>query len=389
MEILIVEIDSGVTVDERKRGSLLGLAWGDVLGCPVEGWRKHEISQVYGTYPGLPESYPFEIIAAMGPRKVKRLRPLGLHSDDTQQALALIHVCLGREPWSVDAWADLLVAGMQAGAWRGYGRNFSTAVHALDKGTPPREAGSHSAGIGAAMRIAPLGAIYADRPDELVTVAMESSLMTHADIRTAATAFAIARAVAGFTRGSSPGEVRARLPQAVAEAEREWLDGRREWTIDRSAGQAVSTALEALLGELARDKDGIRKQVSELARPHLAPGFTKAHPNQGFVLLGGLHGLAMALVPDAQPAEVLSDIVRQGYDTDTVAAICGGVLGARFGTAWIPVDRFVDSARLEAYADSLARGGPLPEHRNDLLRREAELTRQEVDFQMQSARDWG
>jgi ADP-ribosyl-[dinitrogen reductase] hydrolase len=76
------------SIDDRKKGCLLGLAWGDVLGCPVEGWRDREISSVYGTYPGLPDAYPFEVIAAMGPRKVKRLRPLGLHSDDTQQALA-------------------------------------------------------------------------------------------------------------------------------------------------------------------------------------------------------------------------------------------------------------------------------------------------------------
>jgi hypothetical protein len=30
---------------ERVRGSFLGLAWGDVFGCPVEGWRAGAIRQ--------------------------------------------------------------------------------------------------------------------------------------------------------------------------------------------------------------------------------------------------------------------------------------------------------------------------------------------------------
>lgn len=28
-----------ITEEDRVIGSLLGLTWGDVLGCPIEGWR--------------------------------------------------------------------------------------------------------------------------------------------------------------------------------------------------------------------------------------------------------------------------------------------------------------------------------------------------------------
>ena len=38
---------------------------------------------------------------------------------------------------------------------------------------------------------------------------------------------------------------------------------------------------------------------------------------------------------------------------DTVAAIAGSILGARFGTKWIPVDRILDFDRLVKYANSL------------------------------------
>jgi hypothetical protein len=70
-----------------------------------------------------------------------------------------------------------------------------------------------------------------------------------------------------------------------------------------------------------------------------------------------------------------------GYDTDTVAAIwcahypspgltalhsvvallthlvcSGSVLGARFGTGWIPMHRLLERERLETYAEALVTG---------------------------------
>src|SRR5262245_50224532 len=114
------------TIDDRIRGSLLGLAWGDVLGSPIEGWRRTEIERVFGAYSGLPEQYPLELIPSREMRR--RLRPLGLHSDDTQQALVLINVCLAARPWSLGLWAQWLLVAMQRGAFRGYGRNFQEAT---------------------------------------------------------------------------------------------------------------------------------------------------------------------------------------------------------------------------------------------------------------------
>src|SRR5206468_1859758 len=123
----------------------------------------------YGRYNELPAEYDLDMIPTREVRR--RLRPIGLHSDDTQQALALINVCLAVRPWSLGLWAQWLAVGMQRGAFRGYGRNFQEATQKLARGAPPEHAGAHSAGIGAAMRVPPLGAIFRDRPDELATVA--------------------------------------------------------------------------------------------------------------------------------------------------------------------------------------------------------------------------
>ena len=366
-------------MEERARGSLLGLAWGDVLGCPVEGWRRTEIQRVFGTYQGLPEEYPLNLIPTREARR--RLRPLGLHSDDTQQALALTNVCLTVRPWSLGLWAQWLVVCTQRGAFRGYGRNFQEAAHKLTRGAPPEHAGSGSAGIGAAMRTAPLGALYRDQPEELARVAMESSLVTHGDIRAGAMAFAVAQAASLLIGGATASEVRERLPVDVAAVETGWLNGQRGWGIHRAAGHVVSETIAAILQQTPADFDTLRQLISVQARPHLAAGVVKAHPNQGFVLLGGVHALAMALWPEGAPNDLLCEIIRQGYDTDTVGAICGGVLGARFGTRWIPLDRLRDQERIEAYADALVTREAPPETREAFVEREYDLTLLEKQFQ--------
>ncbi|MGB3693032.1 MAG: ADP-ribosylglycohydrolase family protein [Spirulinaceae cyanobacterium] len=184
--------------EQRIKGSLLGLAWGDILGCPVEGWRDWEIETVYGQYQELPQEYPLEQINKLNSNKLKRLRPLGLHSDDTQQALALINLCLEEGKWSKAAWADILVKGMARGTWRGYGRNFSGAVNRLKKGNLPEHSGSASAGMGAAMRVAPLGGIFWHHPQVLAQATMEASLTTHADIRAGALSYAVTYTVAAL-----------------------------------------------------------------------------------------------------------------------------------------------------------------------------------------------
>lgn len=366
-------------LEDRARGTLLGLAWGDVLGCPIEGWSKEEIGHVYGAYASLPDAYPLDRIEPT--REVRRrLRPLGIHSDDTQQALALIAVCLGG-PWSPARWAEWLVVAMQRGALRGYGRNFQQAVHKLARGSPPEHAGSTSAGIGAAMRAAPLGAIYRDHPEELAQVAMESSLVTHGDLRAGAIAFAVARATALLIGGISADTVRHRLADDVEAVEVEWLEHRPGWGIDRSGKHMISRAIRDVFARLPEGVAALPALITVRAKPHLGQGYGAAHANDGFAVLGGVHGLAVGLFPSGSPADLLASVMAQGDDTDTVGAIAGGLLGARYGTSWIPTERLRDGLRLAVYADALVTRDGAPERRDGFIERERELTDEEKRFQ--------
>lgn len=359
---------TGIAAADRRRAALLGLAWGDAFGCPMEGWRAGRIAEFFGDCEALIEDWP-PAARGLPVRDRRRLRQPGTHSDDTQQAIALIGCAL--EGFSPESWAAWLVEGFAAEAWRGFGRNFVAAVHRLRKGAAPGTAGSPTAGMGAAMRAGPLGALLDG--DALRDTVFASSLITHGDIRAAAIAYAVAWTVRRLVDGGAVETIRAELPAAVAAGEAAWLAPRDGWTHDRSAGHQVSAGLEALLAEPIGDPAELRARISHHAGPHLAEGFTQAHPNQGFALLGGAHGLLMALRDDIAPGPTLAEIVRQGYDTDTVAAIAGSVLGARFGASWIPVDRLIDGPRIACWADALV-SGEAPESRADCLAAEAALT---------------
>ncbi|MCP4753485.1 MAG: ADP-ribosylglycohydrolase family protein [Proteobacteria bacterium] len=100
-----------ITKNDRIQGALLGLAWGDALGCPVEGWNYRTVQKVYGNYENLPEAYPLEKIQPFGEKTMRRLRPLGLHSDDTQLAMGIINICLDTGHWSCEEWVKCLVRG--------------------------------------------------------------------------------------------------------------------------------------------------------------------------------------------------------------------------------------------------------------------------------------
>lgn len=97
-----------------------------------------------------------------------------------------------------------------------------------------------------------------------------------------------------------------------------------------------------------------------------------------------MHAICMALLPSINdPQDILADIVSQGYDTDTVAAIAGSILGARFGYLWIPTNRLMDLERLQQYCEILVHRNKEPkiESRDKFMEVEAHWTKTEKDYQ--------
>ena len=365
---------------DRVRGSLLGLAVGDALGAPLEGLSPQQVRAHYGTVNDYVDG------AKAWKKKPFRWRLPGLYTDDTQQALALADVMLATGRVDLDrlaeVYVDLATPDLgHAGSHRGVGRSFRQVLADLKRGVSPRETGQDSVGIGAAMRIAPVGLYFADQPDALFEAVVAASLMTHRDVRSIAGALAVALGVARLVEGDerSPGFL-FRLAGDVAKAE-DRLAADHAGPVASIGGyrRSLSTSIahvESLL-ELPRDRalgalvDGANRQGPESPVRRATQGFPPALiPTCLYVLL-----------TTESLEEAIVDVVNLGGDADSAGAILGALAGASYGVSAIP-DRWLNGLqnldgidlRARALADRSSRGLAIP----DLVGREHELSAREV-----------
>ena len=355
-------------------GSLLGVAAGDAFGTPIEGWSEEEIRRIFGAYAGLPAAWPAEARGLPVERR-KRMGPLGLHAAATQQALALLNVNQGDGGWCARRWADWLIEGFEQDAWRGADLHFMAAVHRMRKGRDHRGSGAPYASAVPAARVAPLGALHADDAPLLRHVVYESTLVTHGDIRAASVAHAVAATVAALVNGEPVEEIRRRLPEEIRAGESIWQP-QAAWAFERQGAGIVPDTLEALFSVPLGSGPMVGASVRALAEARVPEIDATAHLNDDHALLAALHGLAMALRDMLSPDECLADVVRLGGASGVAGAVCGSVLGARFGDAWIPSTRLIDAERLGAYADTLSEGGDTVESQAGFMSVEASFTRQ-------------
>ena len=185
---------------DRVRGCLLGLAVGDALGAPLEGLSPQQIKAHYGRVTDYVDS------TLAWKKKRHRWRLQGLYTDDTQQALALCEVLLERRRVDQDRLGELYRAlmtprGVFSGAHRGIGRSFRQVLSMLEQGVPASLTGQPTAGIGAAMRIAPVGLYFGDETGPMFDSVMAASLVTHRDIRSLSGALAVAHGVRRLAGG--------------------------------------------------------------------------------------------------------------------------------------------------------------------------------------------
>ena len=160
-----------VTLEERFRGSLLGLACGDAVGTTVEFAPR-------GSFP------PVTDMTGGGPFALRA----GQWTDDTSMALCLAESLLFRDRFDPVDQMNRYVNWWHHGYLSATGECFDigrTTVQALQRYLDTRDpySGStepHSAGNGSLMRLAPVVLFYYPDASECVRYAAESSRTTHA-----------------------------------------------------------------------------------------------------------------------------------------------------------------------------------------------------------------
>lgn len=364
---------------DRVRGCLLGLAIGDALGAPLEGLTAQQIKTHYGRV----KNYVDGVQAWK--RKPYRWRLRGLYSDDTQQALALSDVLLDWGRIDQDRLAELYVGlatpkGSFVGAHRGIGRSFRLVLADLERGVAPGACGQRSAGIGAAMRIAPVALYCSDDRDALYTSAMAASTMTHRDIRSLSGALAVAhgvrRLVAGQGRDPS---LLLWIAADVARDETRIASDYAELVVayDRHA-RAMSKALAHVESVLDQPRDRALAALVEEANRHGAdPACTR--PTMGFPPACIATCLYLLLTTDSFE-EALTEVVNLGGDADTAGAILGAFAGAHYGVCGIPrrwLDGLQNRAGIDARARALAARSAAGIEIPELIATEQELNRRE------------
>ncbi len=281
---------------ERILGCLLGGAVGDAIGLPHEGLTRRRIALRLGS----------------GPIEHALMFRRGMLSDDTEHACMTAQAML-RAPDDPDAF-------MRSLAWRlrlwllglpaAIGLGTLRALLRLWLGWPPTRSGVGSAGNGPAMRAAILGACLGDDPDRLRSYVERSTRMTHRDPRALAGALAIAGAAAQIVHhhgADDPAGVLRRLRDDTGDLE---LSAAFALAAKLLAQGASPTEFACALGQV----DGISGYIH-----HTVP----------VALYCWMHA-------PRDVRAVVESAVRLGGDTDTVAAIAGGLVGAAAGSGGVP-----------------------------------------------------
>jgi ADP-ribosylglycohydrolase len=358
---------------------LLGSAVGDALGAPLEGLSSQQIKSHYGRV----KNYVDGVQAWK--RKPYRWRLRGLYTDDTQQAMALCDILLERGRVDQERLADLYLSlsapkGTFSGAHRGLGRTFRQVLQALERGVPAHLAGQSGAGIGAAMRIAPVPLFFRDDLAGLFDSAIAASLMTHRDIRSLSGAMAVAHAIRRLVAGE-PRDASLLLWIAadVVKDEKRMADDYAHRIISlgehaRCLPRMIALAESVL--DLTRDR-ALNILVDEANRHGAVPCCKR--PTQGFPPAVIPTCLYLLLTTDSFE-EAVAEVINLGGDADTAGAILGALAGAHYGVDAIPkrwLDGLQNREGIEIRALALAQGSSEGLDIPDLVATERELTRSE------------
>lgn len=366
---------------DRVRGCLLGSAVGDALGAPLEGLSSQQIKTHYGRV----RNYVDGVRAWK--RKPHRWRMRGLYSDDTQQALTLCDVLLELRRVEPERVADLYLAlmtpkGSFVGAHRGIGRSFRQVLASLEQGVPAHLAGQLTAGIGAAMRIAPIPLYFDDELGPMFDAVMAASLMTHRDIRSISGALAVSHAIRRLAAGEPRDPSLLLWVAADLVKDEKQIAAKYGQTVIKieEHGCSLSRAIAHAESILDSPRERALSALVDEANRHGADPVCK-RPTMGFPP-ACIPACLYILLTTSSFEEALTDVVNLGGDTDTAGAILGAMAGAYYGVDAIPA-RWLDGLHnregIESRAIALAQrsidGLDIPE----LVATEQMLTRKESE----------
>ncbi|KAI9147999.1 ADP-ribosylglycohydrolase [Paramyrothecium foliicola] len=295
--------------ESRVVGALLGVHAGDCLGATVE----------FAPHDYIAEEHPDGVREIIGGGPFSWAA--GHATDDTDMTRGVLLAYRDLQPGDDIARlaGDYFVRWLR-GDWPGREKGSSPVdiggatqegLTNYEKSRDPDRsgAGPEQAGNGSLMRCIPTGLFQMDL-QKLIVESERISKITHDDKRCTISCAAYNTIASKLIAGDTPLE-------AIA------------------AGQEVARSLEGASFKKVSKAIELGKTLSISKLAQKGPSSQLPGHCSGFVIES--LNIAIAAILDTRSLEdVLVDVVRIGWDTDTNAAIAGGLLGARDGAAAIP-----------------------------------------------------
>jgi ADP-ribosyl-[dinitrogen reductase] hydrolase len=267
----------------RAQGCLLGQLVGDALGSAVEFESRGQIRSKF-------------------PNGVRRLEDggtwnliAGQPTDDSELALGLARTLVARGGFDAEAVGQAYVGWRKSGPFD-IGGTTAAGIAAIEgRGRARMESQSN----GALMRVSPIGILAAGDTELAAALGSQDAALTHPN--------PVCRAASG----------------AYAAAIAAGIDG-------GDAHQMAAAAYEHAGTDEGADEVRRRLQLATRERPN------DFQHNMGWVLTA-FQNAFFFLNSGAPFEDAVVETVSSGGDTDTTAAICGALLGARWGRDAIPL----------------------------------------------------
>lgn len=296
---------------ERALGTMTGLAIGDALGMPTQSMSSQQIHKYYkGPITSLVKAVPEQPIAPN--------MKAGSVTDDTEQAFLLAERLIN-DYGSLNNTAyakDLLQWEQQMrekGSFDLLGPSTKSALESLLHGVSIEETGKFGTTNGGAMRAAPIGISYMPG-DNLSKTAWQSCVITHNTIQGIEATTLVASAVSFAIEGES--NFLQRAVKYVSE-----LPKRGHWN-------AKASVITRVLHFMQYAEESIQKNENDDSFAHTLQNAcgTSVEANESVAA-----AFAIATRFYNSPTDALCFAASLGGDTDTIAAICGAMLGAWHG----------------------------------------------------------
>lgn len=284
-------MENGYDLESALAGCLLGGAVGDALGLPREGLNPAKAQRLFG----VAVRHCF-------------VRGRGMVSDDTEHAL-MTACALAESAGEPQAFTQSLARSLRH--WlllfpAGAGLATLRAAFRLWCHISPERSGVYSAGNGPLMRAAVLGVAVPADAERLQSLVRASTRLTHTDPRAERGALIVARA-ASLRLRRGPSALSAPAPEVCAE----------------------------LLHDLGEHDEELRALGQRASATASLQGHWPQGPS-GYVYDSLLAVLHTWLHNRDHYTEAIQKVIGLGGDTDTTAAVLGGIAGGNLGADHIP-----------------------------------------------------